>query len=282
MKRIAMAAAVAAGLLWIAPGSQAREDLAKWHKDLVIFQDDSEEWAIQWHEMEMDSEVDFVDKSKTEHELDMEGSIRRPNDVDAVCVSNRLRVDGALDADGTDIYIKEEVRRGGKHRSGAYTAFHDGLAKIEVHNAELRKNAHAIQKLGTSAKIVVATDRTSQTLPAVVMEKYTKIHNDILVRISGLKMDENRVLSLTTRCRKRFDGLKGAFIESVYALDSEGKRIGGGRWVKGDPFGERSKITYEFKVDKERTHASFEFLICTKFDTKVYSFVTTELFQKAR
>jgi hypothetical protein len=212
----------------------------------------------------------------------MEGAIRRDDDVDAICVSNRLRVDGALDANGTNIHIREEPRRGAKHRNGAYAAFHNGLAPIEVHDAELRKSAHAIRKLGVSAKIVIARQRTSANLPAVVMEKYTKVHDDVAVRISGLTMDEDRQLTLTARCKKRFDGLKGAFIESVYALDSDGKRIGGGRWTKGDPFGDTCKITYEFQVAKGRTHASFEFLICTRFDTKVYSFVTQGIFQQSR
>ncbi len=282
MKRFAMAAVLAGACLWLSLSAGADDDQAKWHGGLRVFMDDSKEWGIQWHELEMDSKVDFVENKKTKHELDMAGTIRRPDDVDAVCVSNRLRVDGALDANGTNMYIKEEPRRGTSHRSGSYAAFHNSLAKIEVHDAELRKSAHAIEKLGVSAKIVIAQQRTSANLPAIVMEKFTKIHEDIAVRISGLKMDANRQLMLTAQCKRRFDGLKGAFIESVYALDSDGKRIGGGRWTKGDAFSDSAKTTYEFKVDEGRTHAAFEFLICTKFDTKVYSFVTRGIFQQPR
>jgi hypothetical protein len=281
IKRIAIMVLVAAGLLGIAPGSLAEDDLPKWHKQLEVVTDDSKQWGIQWHEMDIDSRVDWVDRSDTRHELELEGTIRRAENIDAVCVSKRLRVDGALDANGTDIYIRQERRRSG-HRSGSYAAFRNGLANIEVHKAELRKNAYAIEKLGVSAKVMLAKERTSARLPAIVMEKYTKVHDDVLLRISGLKIDEKRILKLTTRSRKKFDGLKGAFDESVYALDSEGKRMGGGRWVRGDPFGDECKITYQFAVEKGRTHAAFEFILCTKFEMKVYSFTSKGIFQKAR
>ncbi|MFP4054981.1 MAG: hypothetical protein ACLFV7_14065, partial [Phycisphaerae bacterium] len=202
--------------------------------------------------------------------------------IDAVGVSYRLRVNKAIDADGNDILVKDTSRPRRKHRSGAYAAFHNKLGKVEVYNAELRQNAFAIRTLDVSAKLVIAQERTTASLPAVVMEKPELIHKDIKLRISGLKMSDQRVLTLTARVQKRWDGLKGAFVESVYALDKDGKRIGGGRWTKGDPFGDNSKITYEFLVDKGQVHSSFEFVVCTKFKTQVIDFEVTDIFQQAR
>jgi hypothetical protein len=282
MRKLTLWTIVLAGMAPVAVSLSANDDIAKWHDKLQVFRDDSSNWRLQWYEMEADTKVDFTNAEKSEHELELEGTLKAPYEIDAVGVSNRLRVNKAIDADGNDLFIKDSSRPRRKHRSGSYTAFHEKLGKVEVYNAKLRQNAYAIKTMDVSAKIVVAQERTKASLPAVVMEKPDLIHKDIKVRITGLKMSDRRELTLTAQVQKRWDGLKGAFVEAVYALDKDGKRIGGGRWTKGDPFGDNSKITYEFAVQKGQVHSSFEFVICTKYKTQVIDFEVTDIFQKAR
>lgn len=253
-------------------------DVASWNDKVDDFQDEKLEFRLQWHEMEIDCDVDFQQPKRSDYKIELKGAIRRPFEIDAVGVCEYVKVVKVLDADGENML--ETSKKYEPHKTVDYNAFHDRVAAIELKDMYVTANPYTIDKIVAEARIIVGEERKTQRLAAVVMEKPEKVHNDVRLRIRMLKMSEKQVLTLVADYERRKEGTDGPFVEAIYAIDKEGNRIGGGRWVKGTPFGDKGKITYEFQVQKDQTHAEFEFVVCEKHRAHIARFEISDVFGK--
>ncbi|MFP4053588.1 MAG: hypothetical protein ACLFV7_06975, partial [Phycisphaerae bacterium] len=86
MRKLTLWMMVLAGATAVVTSLSADDDLAKWYDKLQVFRDDTSNWRLQWHEMEVDTDVNFTNPEKTQHELELEGTLKAPYEIDAVGV----------------------------------------------------------------------------------------------------------------------------------------------------------------------------------------------------
>lgn len=246
---------------------------------LPSFPEKKTNFKLYWFEMSQSSRVDFSQPRKSKHELDMKGYLQAPTGVDAVAVCKEFTVENAWDAKEGNCLLPGSANTR-RYKKNSFNSFQESSAKVEIRNCRFACQPHAITSMTLSTTVVIGKTRDSGVLPAVVMEQSQSIYDGIRVRIKGLKMESRGKLTLNAEYDRGAAGLSGAFIEAIYALDTNGKVIGGGRWTEGDPFGKTGTLTWEHHIEKGQTHKSFKFIICTEYDTKELRFVVKEICQK--
>ena len=226
-------------------------------------------FTLIWGKVKSSSDVDLADDSKSKYTVSMEGSLEAPADLDAVAVCKRFRIRSVADQQGADMGAKLETTPSGHV---AYAALHSQVAQVELPRTDLRRDAAIIGGMGLDTDIIVASQRQEVKIPAVVMEDFKEVSAGLSLRVRSLQMSAARELSVSLDYKRTADGTAGTFIEKIYALDPDGKDLGGGRWTDGDPFGQTGAFTAKFHLAGTQVHQLFRLVLVTQNQVRPLAF----------
>ncbi len=247
-------------------------------------------FRVAWGRMKTSGDMDF-NKGEGKYTIEMEGAVESPPKVDAVALPKNFLVSAILDANGQDMTkpVKTTRQNVSPFKGVAYNAFHppvgpadanrsSPVAQVEVPRQDIIRDATKIKMMKVESEYILAKKRDEAKLPAIVMEDYKDLVDGVSVRITGLDMSNRRELTVRMQYKRPAAGTESAFLEAIYALDTEGKSIGGGRWTEGDPFGKAGTILYRFLLDTDQVHKSFRFVVVTESETKPLTFELRDMF----
>ncbi len=227
-------------------------------------------------------------KKPSVYSLDLKASCKIPEDVDGVLITEQIKVKKALTANGKD--IRKPPRRvsgnaSSKYRSGTFTPIlrlkkDFKVAQVKVSKLELLTNPFRIEKLETELAVIAAVDRADSTIPAVVSQTSRELTPGLKARVSAMRINSRRELSIEISCLRRAGGPRGPFIEAVAALDSSGKIIGQARIISGDPLGQKGKVTSLFVLSGRTEPSDLVITVVTDSKIRKIPFEITGIFQK--
>ena len=233
-------------------------------------------------ELNASSELNFAEPKKTRHTITLEGALQTPPLRDVVAVKGPLEVLEAVDETGKNVLAPTKKRRTRSYRSGTYVPVSqaNSCGEVELQNTTLIANAHTIRSMTVETEVIMAKKRVSKRLNAVVMKESVDIVEGLALRINSVKLSAKGELTVVAEYTRPMPGPGGPFLEAVYALDAEEKKIGGGRWTDGDPFGTKGKITAELKLERGTEHKVLRFVAVTEDESKTLTFKLTKVFQQ--
>jgi len=254
----------------------------------VVF--DSWGYKLKFTRLEAKSDVSLGTRAKkpSTYTLDIKGSCKIPDDVDGVLMTEHLKVKKALTAGGKDIRKPARVTSGksvAKYRAGTFTPIlwlkkNLKVAEVKIDKLALVTNPFRIEKIEAQLAVVTALARTEKSVPAVVSQTSRDLAPGLKVRVSAMRINVRRELSIEFSCVRRFSGPKGPFIEAVTALDSSGKIIGKARIISGDPLGAKGKVTSLFTLTGRNEPADLLITVVTDSKVRIIPFEITGIFQK--
>lgn len=216
------------------------------------------------------SDVNMGDPSKSRYNIQFDGSVEPPANLDVVALRERFDVRTVSNAAG-DTMLSLEGNRSYSSRE-KYNAVHNGVAQVELNRIDLTADASKIATMTVETEAIIAKKRAEAKLPAVVMEDYQDIGNGVWARISRLDMSRGRELKVTMETRRPGADTRSPFVEAVYALDPQGQELGGGRWTEGGTFATQQTWTAKFKLNGTQTHASFRLVLVIQSEQKHLTF----------
>lgn len=227
-------------------------------------------------------------KRPSTYSLDLNASCKIPSDVDGVLITDKIKVLKALTDSGRSMLAPNKSRssRSSKtYRSGTFIPIlrlkkdlH--VAQVEISKLALATNPYRLDKLETQLAVVSALERTEKTIPAIVSQTPTEVTSGLKTRLSSMKINSKRILTVEISCLRQYGGPKGAFIEAIKALDSDGKVIGESRITEGDPLGQKGKVTSFFLIAGSADPASLKLTIVTDSKVQKIPFEISGIFQK--
>jgi len=222
-----------------------------------------------------DTEIDY-DENEVEHSVEMGFRVTAPEGVDAVCVREFLVAVEAIDDEDDDILVIDRRRQNNEKQ---YVAFSEDEVEASLKTIQLSRPAFTLESLVLAAEVVVARDRDTFEMPAVVMDDARETGYDTAVRISEMKIGRDRTVDITIEYNRDTDD--GAPLpEAVYALDDDGNILGGGRWEAGNNiFGGEGEFQAEFEVGNNADVATLRIVFLTDYDVVEMQFEITGVFQ---
>ena len=254
----------------------------------VVF--DSWGYKLKLTRVESKCDVNLGANSKkpSTYTLNIKGSCKIPDDVEGVLITGRIKVKKALTASGKDVRKptrKSSGRSASKYRSGTFTPIqwvkkNMKVAEVKIDKLALLANPFMLDKIEAELAVIAAVSRTDQTIPAVVSQTLRELTPGLKARVSAMRINAKRELSIEITDSRRFDGPKGPFIEAVSAVDASGKTIGRARITSGDPLGMKGKITAAFTLRGKGEPSELVLTIVTESKLRKIPFEITGIFQK--
>jgi len=251
----------------------------------------SEKYTLSLEKLESHAKVELAERGDREYTVKLEGRITAAKDEDAIAVTRQLEVLQIIDAEKRDLRELTKPRTKGialgrssgarpRYQLNTFASFREGAAEVEIPQTKLRRDPYTVDTVQLAATVILAEERQSRKLPAIVMETPTEIVPGIRLRIMTLKMTAERELTVVARFTRPKAGAVGPFLEQVWVLGEDGEVIAHGRWGRGDPFGSTGTLTAELPVPGGKTHKHITFGACTKYTKKPLTFKVSGIFQK--
>lgn len=233
-------------------------------------------------ELDASSALNFAEPKKTKHTISLEGALQAPPLRDVVAVKGDLEVLEAVATGDKDILARTKKRPTRRYRPGTYVPVDQvtSQGKIEFRNIILTANPYTIQSMSVRTEVIMAKKRASKRLNAIVMKEPVDVIDGLTIRISSVKLSTKGELTVVAEYVRPRAGPGGPFLEAVYALDSSEKKIGGGRWSDGDPFGAKGKITAKLKLEPGTAHKTLRFVAVTEDEAAELTFKLTKIFRQ--
>lgn len=242
----------------------------------------SGQYVLTVTEVVGESSVNYAQPRKTKRTVHLAGSLKVPNAIDVVAASTQLAVIEAVDERGQSLLKARRHRKSRGYRSGTYAPVDRGSAAVavELDRTELTAHPHELRKMTVQATVIVAGKRRSKHVPAAVMDQPVKLVEGLEVRIAALALTPKRELNLVIEYQRGRGGPGFPFIESVYVIDKDGKRIGGGRWQEGDPLAAKGKVVCHFPLPEGTAHQRIKIVAVTEDELKEVPFDLEKIFQE--
>ncbi len=233
-------------------------------------------------ELNASSDLNFAEPKKTKHTISLEGLLQTPPLRDVVAVKGDLEVLEVVGAGDNNILPRARKRPARRYRTGTYVPVDQATSRgeIEVRSTILTANPYTIQTMTVETEVIMAKKRVSKRLNAVVMKEPVDIVDGLTLRISSVKLSTKGELTVVAEYTRPMAGPGGPFLEAVYALDAEEKKIGGSRWTYGDPFGTKGKFTFDLKLEPGTVHKRLRFVAVTEDESAVLTFKLTKIFRQ--
>ena len=253
---------------------------------------EAEGYKIELAEMEARAKIELAERGDREYTIRLKGKITAPKTDDAVAVTREPKVLKILDSQKRDILQTKPVAKfrgfggGGRakrlsiYRPNTYTPLHDGEAEIEIPQTKLRRDAYTTGTMELGATAIIAEQRESKKLRAIVMEEPVEIVEGVRLRVTTLKMTAKRELTVIAKCTRPKAGPVGPFVEQVVVLDENEAILAASRWRQGDPFGQTVTLTAELKFADDKVHKYLKFIACTKYSKKSMKFTVRDIIKK--
>ena len=267
-----LAAALAAGVVTIT--ASTAQSPAKPSRPTF----DSAGYTLTLKELDSRSTLNWAEPKRSEHSIALEGIVSIPTGRDIVAMTTKLRPVNAIDT-GDKKALRTD-RKGGSAWKPTFGPVHDGKIEVELSRTQLLTRPYRLKALRVETYAVIAEARQGKRLDAVVMESTQQLVPGLDIRIRSLQMSKKRELTVVVGYARRASGTTGPFIEEIHAMDKDGKRIGGGRWTSGDPFGKIGSLTAKFHAAPGRTHRYFEFVGVTEYSKEKVTLDVKDVFYK--
>ena len=159
------------------------------------------------------------------------------------------------------------------------------IGQVDLGVTDLTANPYTIKSFRVRTDVIIASKTENKVVESDVVG-FSPLDADgtLMVRIKTLDFDVKQSELHVTVAYKRSDaGIEGAFLDSVYAVDSKGKDIAGGRWdgKGGQPFGQEGTLVFIFRLDDKRAVGkTYRLVAVTKNVQESVEFDLRDIFQK--
>jgi hypothetical protein len=223
-----------------------------------------------------------VAKPTTDHHVVLDGLITTPPDTDAVCVTEKLYVSSAEDAEGASLLVPPASGSSSAlPQHVRYGAVVNNQTKVQVPNLALTASPYTIACMTLEGEAVIALERKEATLPGNVMSSPVETGiPGVTARITSMQISNAGVVKISTEYT-RAEGKDTPIVDAMHAIDEQGKDLGGGRWNLGaETFGAMGRFEFEFKITPGEKIASVKTILVTKYKIVPLRFTLREIFQK--
>lgn len=272
-------------LLWAGPvfADQEIPDGPGWHN--------RDDFVFGIIEYQAASVIDFDSDDGPEHSFEMEGWVRPPKDLDVICVAESVTVREVIDDEGDDILVPERRRREAEVAGLKFAPVLDKFyfdprgqpitrALVEVDECELRRPPYVVEKVELRVEAVIAKRKEVVEIPAIVTDNKTRLDIGVTVRLSSMTIEDDGKVTATVLV-ERGRGTGQPILDSMFGVDTRGRRIGGGRWVKPvEVFAEAVEFEAEFLIESDSGIDHLELVFVTQSEIREITFEVDDIFQK--
>lgn len=224
------------------------------------------------------TEIEY-EENETKHEVEMTCIIKSPEGEDVVCVLEQLSIVSTVDDEGDDIYLPPRRGRALRTNDRTFLAFIDGEAEVELKGAELSRSAYTLEEMVLTTEVIVAEDRGEFEMRAIVSDDEMETPFDTSVRLSEMRIGRDHKAEIVIEFDRENEP-DSPLPEAVYALDEDGKVLGGGRWIEGvNIFSETGEFQAEFFVVDDADVTTLRLVFLTRYEVVEQTFEITDVFQ---
>lgn len=249
---------------------------------------DKDGYGLGITEYSLQTEANILAGEKPEHSLELEGLLQAPKGMDVLCFSSTLLVESVEDARGKDLLLPQRRKKKNsefralvpslkyKDRRGEPLS----LCLAELDSVELDRPGTEVAELVVTARAVVVKKRASEQISAEVSATYHDVGYGTSVQVSSIEADKGE---MTVKLSVKHTGNKDLpVIDSVFALDSRGKKMGGGRWSNDlELFGKRYEVELVFPLTgNAKSIDQFQVVLATEFEVEEIEFTIEDLFSR--
>ncbi|MGB0766392.1 MAG: hypothetical protein ACPGYV_01635 [Phycisphaeraceae bacterium] len=239
-------------------------------------------------EYSFETQADLLEGDAAEHSLELSGLLQASERGDVLCFAATLLAESAEDARGRDLMLPDRRRRKGQKfnallPSSKYKT-RDGeplmLCEVETDDIRLKRSANEVRSLTLLATAVVVEARRSESIEAVVADRWVEIGFGASALVSAIEVDKKS--EMTVKLKIRHAGNRDLpVIDSVYALDTRARRMGGGRWSgELELFAKGYDVELSFPLSgDEQSISRLEIVLATEYDIETIRFKVEGLFQ---
>lgn len=235
----------------------------------------------------LQTDADLLEGEVPQHTLKLAGLLQAPDDEDVLCFSTSLLVKSAEGDRGKDLLLPQRKR----NKDKKFVALVPSLAYknrrgeplmlclAEMDSIALNRPATELEELVVTATAVIVKDRSSKEISAEVAGRYNDIGFGTSIQVSSIEIDNKS--EMTVKLSVKHTGNRDLpVIDSVYALDSRGKALGGGRWANElELFAKSYEVEMNFPLMGSDV-AQFQVVLATKYEVKEVEFTIEDLFQR--
>ena len=237
----------------------------------------------------LQTDADLLDGKAPEHTIELAGLLQAPKDEDVLCFSSTIFAKSAEDARGKDLLLPQRKRKTDKKFLALLPSltYKDKrgdplmLCLSELDSVSLNRPGTDIDELVVVATALTVKKRESQAISAEVASQYIDIGFGTSVQVSSIEVDKKS--EMTVKLIVKHTGNKDLpVIDSVYALDQRGKKMGGGRWTNElELFSKRYELDLVFSLNgDEKTIDQFQIVLATKYEVQEIELTIEDLFSR--
>jgi len=244
-------------------------------------------YALAVTEYSTATDASFQNNEPAEHTLSLEALVRPEEDADVLCFATTLVATSARGDRRKELLLPGRAERGKEFKAvlpmPAYKTRRGepiALSAAELSKVELSRPAYEVRTLTCEIDAVLVERRDSETVPAIVADRYIELGHDTRVKVAAMEVNNKGIMTIKMNV-KRPPGRRGAVVDSVYALDDDGDAVGGGRWQNElDLFADAYDVELEFPLEGKPTIPSLRIVLATEYEVKPVRFEIEGLFQQ--
>jgi hypothetical protein len=274
------------GAACITPPSAQADDLKG--LNLPVYRDRAG-YGLAVTEYSLQTDAEFLNDDDPEHTLELAGLLQSPEKEDVLCFSTTLAVKEVEDARGRDLLRPGRKRNQSKKFMALVPSmkYKDRrgdplyLCESELESISLDRPGTEVDKLVVVATAIIVKDRETKEISADVADRFNDVGFGTSVQVSSIEVDKKS--EMTVSLSVKHTGNKDLpVIDSVYALDKRGKRMGGGRWSNElELFGKRYEVELVFPlIGDEKSIDQFQIVLATEYEIEKIELTIEDLFQK--
>ncbi|MCG8508224.1 MAG: hypothetical protein MI741_03255, partial [Rhodospirillales bacterium] len=168
-----------------------------------------------------------------------------------------------------------------------YSPVHPEGAEFRVRRLELKVPPHRLEEMILRGSVLLAEQRKHIDLPAAVMDEPAEGPRGAKLRISSMSIRRGRSnrpdtmsMSIEWEQNKQVGpALRDfVFVDKVFALDKEGRIIGGGRWNRGDPLNESGTFKFDIDLPASQACQTIRVDMVTKYSEQDFDLTIEDIF----
>ncbi|MEM9108568.1 MAG: hypothetical protein AAGC72_00935 [Planctomycetota bacterium] len=248
---------------------------------------DRDGYGLAVTEYSLETDAELLRGESAEHSLKFSALLQPPDDEDVLCFASTMVAKYANDEDGKDM-LRPKRRRNNQQKFYALLPslqYKTGrgtpmvLCESELEEIVLKRSGSGVYELAVVATAILVKEREIEEVAPEVSRNYTDIGHGTTVRVSSSEIDDKGEMTLKLAF-KHVGNRDIPVIDSVFALNDRGKRIGGGRWTNElELFGRGYDVEMEFPL-KDRDVEKLEIVLATEYDIEQIEFVIEDVFQQ--
>lgn len=248
---------------------------------------DRDGYGLAITEYSLQTDAELLEGEPAEHTLEFVGLLQPPDDEDILCFASTLAAEHAYDSRGKDL-LRPQRRRNKelkfhallpslKYKSGKGKPML--ICESELDPITLKRSGSEVYELGVVATAILVEERKVEEIAAEVSRDYIDIGYGTTVRVSSSEIDKKDEMTVKLDFKHR--GTRDIpVIDSVFALNDRGKRIGGGRWTNElELFGKGYEVELVFLL-QDRDVDKFEIVLATEYKIEKVEFTIKDVFQQ--